>query len=425
MSGCEAGWATVDITPGIGCWLGGYADRSAPADAIHDALYAGALALGSRKKPFVIVLCDVVAVDDAMTQAVRQRVTAAVEGSNVWLAATHTHSGPVMTRVLATDKAEPAIVERVIAGAVRAAVAAVGRMHPVYARWASGLVDDIATNRDHPLDDDGIYLDLLCLYDDEQAASSPSAILGSFPCHPTVMGADNLAISADLSGAFRDQMHASIGRATWVALATGASADISTRQVRREQSFEELERLGRLLALHAQDLIRKGQPVVLGIPVVRDRHIVLERKSVPNEASLEAASSKVMEQRAWALETGNGQEARTLETTLQGIRAATRYAEVQDKLPGSTTISAATVGNLRLAAIPGELYHQLGEELRHRLGSEILLLGYTNGYIGYVPTREAYQTLDYEVLMSHFVPGTGERIVSAVLGLLADGQEVV
>ncbi len=424
MDTVQAGWASGDITPDIPCSMGGYAARTEPANAVHDPLWANALALGSPQNPFVIVVCDLVAIDDAIVGAVRQRVGAEVAGATVWLSATHTHSGPMVGGRVGTGDADPKVVERVIAGATRAALDAIGGMHAVHAGWASGPIGGIATNRDHPEGGEITSLDLLCLYDGGHDASNPAAIFGSFPCHPTVLGADNLAISADLPGAFRRQLQAGIkGRDTWVALATGASGDISTRHARRGQDFEELERLGRLLAEQAQGVLRGTHPLQLAMPIVREERVPLERKALLDAASLEAAATAVEEQRVQALRTGNPAEARTLETTLQGIRAASRSAETPADVPEAVTITTASLGDLKTVAIPGELYHQLGEELRHHLGPAGLLLGYTNGYLGYLPTREAYGTMDYEVLMSPFVAGTGERIVAAALDLLTEEKD--
>ena len=64
-------------------------------------------------------------------------------------------------------------------------------------------------------------------------------------------------------------------------------------------------------------------------------------------------------------------------------------------------------------ALPGEPYHQLGVEISRDRGGPVLVLGYTNGYIGYIPTREAYAGLDYEILVSPLAPGGGERLRDA------------
>lgn len=413
-----AGWASVDITPQLPCFMGGYSDRTAPADAVHDPVCAYALALGGRDAPFVVVVCDLIAVNEGVVEAVRERVASETADARIWIAATHTHSGPSVSRVLVTDKFDPGVVEHVIARVTRAVMEAVGRMHPVHAAWASGPINGIATNRDHPEDGVNIDLDLLCLYDDEQESLVPSAVLGSFPCHPTVMGADNLSISADLPGAFRRDMLLHFGANSWVALATGASADISTRHVREGQDFREVERLGRVLAAQARGLIHQSHPLTLATPSVRDQTVRLERKAVSETTNLEASALLVQEKRASALQMGNTAEARTLETTLQGIGAANQRTAMEVAGPEVVTIAGAVLGELKLVAIPGELYHLLGEKLRHYLGPGGFLLGYTNSYVGYLPTKEAYQSVDYEVLMSPFVAGSGERIVAAAIRLL-------
>lgn len=416
----QAGWASVDITPEIPCRMGGYAARTAPADAVHDPLFARALALGTRSAPLILVVCDLVSVDEELVHEVRRQVAAGLPGASVWLCATHTHSGPDVGRLLAAREPDPRVIRRVTSGAARAAREAVDHLRPVRAAWASGPIEGVATNRDHPGSGEDVRLDVLCLFADGDGPPTPSAVFGSFPCHPTVMGPGNLAISADLPGAVRRQVRERVGQGTWVTLATGAAGDISTRHVRQGQGFEEVERLGRLLAEQAQALISTARPLALGTPVIREAEVPLQRKALPDAEALEAAETAIERQRAAALQAGDAATARTLETTLQGIHAATQLAQVEAAMPGRATIAAATLGDLGVAAIPGELYNRLGQDIRHGVKPAVLLLGYANGYIGYIPTQEAYQSLDYEVLTSPFAPGTGERIRSAAIGLLGD-----
>src|SRR5579872_3294626 len=124
-----AGWAARDITPPIPCWMGGYAARSAPANAAHDPLYAHALALGTREQPFVVIVCDVLDVKETMVREVRQRVAAHYPGATVWLGAIHTHSGPDVDGAVssAPEPPDPAIRERIISGASSAAEEAIAK----------------------------------------------------------------------------------------------------------------------------------------------------------------------------------------------------------------------------------------------------------------------------------------------------------
>jgi neutral ceramidase len=415
-----AGWASQEITPDIPCRMGGYGDRAAPASAIHDALYANALALGTREQPFVVVTCDLIGVDELMTREVRQRVAVPFPGARVWLGATHTHSGPDVARSLSftREPPDPAIWQRIIAGASAAALTAITRMHPVWARWTDGAIDGIATNRDHPEIGADLTLAMLCLYDEADRRGQPAALFGSFPCHPTVLGSENLAISADLAGAFRTRLHALLGDETWIALATGAAGDISTRHMRQGQGFAELERLGGLLAQQANALLTEARPLGLALPHVQDTVVKLEPKE-PLLADKLAVYTRSVQDRARAEQrAGNASQARTLETVLQGLRASQVLALSRAEDEASVVVSAALMGELALAAIPGELYNELGVLIRRAGERPVLLLGYTNGYAGYIPTRAAYAELDYEVLVSPFAPGSGERLASALGALL-------
>lgn len=414
----RAGWATAEITPDIPCWMGGYGDRTAPANAIHDPLYAQALALGDPAAPFVVVICDLVIVNDVLVTRVRERVAAAAPGAVVWLGATHTHSGPNVGRLLSAQEQSPAVSERIVAGATAAAAEAISTMRMVRATWASGAVEGIASNRDRPGSGEEITLDLLCLYAEDAPSDIPSAVFGSFPCHPTILSATNYAISADLPGAYRRQLRRLLKTETWVGLATGAAGDISTRHLRQGQGFEELERLGRLLAEATRQHIVNVKPLSLTPPAVREEAVAPQRKEPFDMGALATAAERLSQERASALDVGNIAQARTLETALQGIRAAQRVGVTQEPSPPTLTIAAARLGELALVAIPGELYNRLGAQIRHGAGGPVLVLGYSNGYAGYIPTREAYQFLDYEVLMAPFGAGAGEDVAAAALKLL-------
>ena len=416
-----AGWASLEITPDIPCPMGGYGARSGPANATHDPLYVHALALGTEAQQAVLLLCDLVAVDEMLVHQVRAQVATRFPGVTTWIGATHTHSGPNVARSLSltSEPPDPAVRQRIIAQACNAAESALSRMHPVWPKWTSGVITGIATNRDHPDESTELPLDMLCLYDTDEPLAQLAALLASFPCHPTVMGADNLAISADLPGAYRRQLHTLLGGNTWIALATGAAGDISTRHMRRAQSFDELERLGGLLAQQAYALLSTAQPLRLASPRVDATVVELAAQEPLPPDELSTYTRSVQEHMRAQLQAGNMAQARTLETVLQGLQATQRRSQAPGELAAQRVeVSIATLGELALVAIPGELYRTLGIQIQRGSEHSVLLLGYTNGYAGYLPTRSAYAALDYEVLMSPFAPGSGELLVNEVVSLL-------
>jgi hypothetical protein len=400
--------------------MAGYAARSSPAVTVHDPLEAQALALGTPTDALILVVCDLLAVEERLVEAVRDRVRAERPGASVWLSATHTHSGPDLGGPLSEHAPDPAVIESIVAGGTRAALSAVANLRPIRGSWASGEVHGVATNRDHPEEGAVLTLDLLCLFEPNSDASMPVAVFGSFPCHPTVLGASNLDISADLSGEFRRQLRTALGPNTWVALATSAAGDISTRHTRRAQDFAELERLGRVLAEHARSLLAEARPIQILPPAVANQSVALDRKSPLSSDAMATAQTSLTARRAELIRTGEAAEARTVETSLQGLAHAARAHSAADTHV-LAPMSVARLGELELVALPGEPYNQLGVEIRRDGGGPVLLLGYTNGYLGYIPTREAYASLDYEILMSPLAPGAGERLRDAARRLFASG----
>ena len=426
-----AGWATAEFTPPTPCWMGGYAARTLPAESTHDGLFAHAFALGGPSAPLVLIVCDVIWVRASLVAAVRERIHESIPDATVWVSATHTHSGPdTGGQVLASPHArDEALEARIITACAQAATAAVRHMRQVRFAWATGEITGVATNRDHPDASAEVELDLLCCYTADTSSGPdvpvyPTAIFGSFPCHPTVLGAENRALTADLPGAFRRHLRALYGPDTWVSIATGAAADISTRHIRRQQSFDELDRLAEVFVRQALVLIDAAKPLSVTHPRPQSALVELDRKELPPRATLERQECVLQSRLVVERAAGHLSEARTLETTLQGLHGMARLADVLPNLDLRVEIVAAEAGRFRLVGIPGELYNRLGTEIRHASTYPTLLLGYTNGYIGYLPTREAYEQMDYEVLMSPHAPGSGEHVRDVACALLGSRKAV-
>jgi neutral ceramidase len=85
-----------------------------------------------------------------------------------------------------------------------------------------------------------------------------------------------------------------------------------------------------------------------------------------------------------------------------------------------TWVQALRIGDLALVSAPGELFVELGLEIKRRSPfGQTMVLELANDSAGYLPARRAYEEGAYEPEASLFGPGVGEQIVEAALGLLA------
>ena len=79
------------------------------------------------------------------------------------------------------------------------------------------------------------------------------------------------------------------------------------------------------------------------------------------------------------------------------------------------------VGDGKLAAIPAELFVEVGRDIKSRSPFEhTLLITPANGYIGYVGTKRNYEEGGYEMTSAVAAPGIGETITDATVELLRE-----
>ncbi|HVG95946.1 MAG TPA: hypothetical protein VNK05_03535, partial [Chloroflexota bacterium] len=85
-----------------------------------------------------------------------------------------------------------------------------------------------------------------------------------------------------------------------------------------------------------------------------------------------------------------------------------------------TEVQAFAIGaDLAIVGLPGEIFAELGLDLRRRSPyRHTLVFGLSNEAIGYVPTSRAYAEGGYEPASSRLQPGSGEHLVELALDAL-------
>jgi len=88
-----------------------------------------------------------------------------------------------------------------------------------------------------------------------------------------------------------------------------------------------------------------------------------------------------------------------------------RFAEVQ----------CFRIGDLFLAALPGEQFVEYGLEIKSRAPARAFVISLANGELqGYIVTPEADRSGGYEAAFALFRPESGARMVNAILHLLQE-----
>jgi hypothetical protein len=276
--------------------------------------------------------------------------------------------------------------------------------------------EGIAANRNDPL---APYDPRLTVLATRRGDGSLQAVICHFACHPTILGADNQLVSADFPGALREAVGVAFdrdGRSPAVLFVNGAAGDVSTRFTRRAQDAGEVSRVGAALAMAAVEALENASPLAGSIRHGRTTVRLPPRARHPVESRAVAARVRSHE----GLDLLSAAQLRVAETRAQGAAMMESLAQIPDTaIPDELELEAWALGDVVLVAVPGELFTSLGRLIESEAAGTTLLLGYANGYVGYLTDILAHESETYEALASPFEPEAGERVAEAATALVA------
>ncbi len=431
MARLLAGAGTANITPEIGIPMGGYGARQGTSTGIHDRLFARTVAFADGATTLVISVCDLVGVGAQVVDRVRQLAAAelALPPANVLVAATHTHSGP-----LAVNPAEPTpFTETLARGILRSIKDAVAALQPVSLRVGTVTVDTISQNRRDPAGPIETVATVLAAT--PESGGRPVVTLVNYACHSTVLEYDNMQYSPDFPGAMVRFCEREIG-GTAVYL-QGAAGDINPVWMRHD--FAEVERVGGILGAAATRLIHELEPLGNGqwcinlswsediekpaagtlltsAPLAATQLILeLPRRPKRSQADLEAEIDQLEGQRSAAADLTARHE---LTARINQLRTEWAVASRPANGPPRAAVALAEVQAMRLSedcalvSLPGEFFVETGNAIRAASGiPNLLIAGYANAMLGYVPPESAFALAGYEVGRADLEP-TAERAIS-------------
>jgi hypothetical protein len=96
------------------------------------------------------------------------------------------------------------------------------------------------------------------------------------------------------------------------------------------------------------------------------------------------------------------------------------YAGEVRGLPGGllpVEVQGVRVGGAVFVAAPAEIFVEVGLRLKEVAPQKTFIVGIANGYIGYLPTREAHEVGGYEVVSSKCRPEAADVLIERAVEL--------
>lgn len=439
MGKLMVGVARRNITPPVGASMAGYASRDHGAEGVHDELWVRSVFLCDGENCAALVCRDLLATRneemDLLAEVFERR--AGLRRDEVFVANTHTHSGP------ATDYDDDADnrsyvknLAEVCAGAVaearantRPATLSVAQ-RPVQCGVNRRELRDgkiiLGVNPEGPVD---TQVDVLGFAD--AATGESMATIFRHGVHGVVMGSENYVISGDAPGAAERFVEANLpGTAAFLA---GASGNINAHP---HLSFDHVEMLGRRLGAAAVQATTETGERRDDVRLVTLRHeFELPVAALEDEADLRAEQSDLTETLA-KIEAGKDAEGVSrwdAERRLRQVEAQLEAIEAGDEVTGLPTFAQVlALGDIALVGWPGEVFYEIAQQVRERSPFATTLdVTHVGGSIGYVPVASAYDEGGYEIRARAHHQGLGitpeaeSVMVRETLAALAKAREAV
>ncbi len=446
MVDMQVGLAAVDFTPQMGLPLMGNFRDDYAARGCYDPLMAKAVVFAdSSGAKAAFLTLDVCMVDRRNVALIRNVVGSQcdVPPENVMVHATHTHSAPAPnSRFCFGFDFEPfrKPAEDFLTLAASAVAKANEKLAPARLSVGRASDDRISFNRRLRRKDGSTQMNWEALadgFDPEEIDAAwgpvdpeviclvveqddrPVAAVVNFGLHPAILAGDNWDYSADYPGAAAEAMrriHGDDFATLFLNGCCGNTNHIDYREPGQGRGFQQVERVGHILAASASRAMRAAIPVDGDRVAVSSRKVALGRTKIDEE--LRARCERILEDQQDGPAKGQ----------VDGLPDA-YFAEVRlgmykkQSQPDEVELTALRLGDVALVGLPGEGFCELGIAIKQdSLAPCTLVTGLTNDCIGYLPTEGSFAHGGYETTIGStmYEPGAGESLVKSALSQLRE-----
>ncbi len=418
-----AGFGATDITPPLGTQKAGWL-KVILADRILDPLFARAAILDDgHGRGISFIQLDTLSVRWTTASQIRQCIEkrTGFPGKNIMIAATHNHAGPAVANV-GDSRRDDAYLGELIRRVTDLFAETWANRTDAEIGFGHGLEFGLTVNRRAVMRDgtvkthagmaDENILHIEGPIDPEVAVLAarakdgrPLGLIVNFSCHPTHHGA-----TGELSAGFPGALDREMKMRGWpqTVFLNGACGNLIDLTDAGGAERKTKEQIGGILA------------------TVVDRN--LQRMAYRSQARFGAASRTIqLPYRRYDEDEIRGAifgAQRAVDSAIYDRNMPRLLERIRERQTQPAEAQALAIDEIVFAAIPAELFVQLGLRIKERAyPRHALIVSHANGMVGYLPHREAFEHGGYETTFndtSRLAPEAGNMLAEAAIRSIRD-----
>ncbi|MBN2456289.1 MAG: neutral/alkaline non-lysosomal ceramidase N-terminal domain-containing protein [Sedimentisphaerales bacterium] len=435
MKELKTGFAQVDFTPALGLPIYGNVRDDYSASGIHDRLYSRAFVFAGSDRRIALLSTDLCGLEQDKVAMMRDYIASktSIYAEDVLICTTHTHGGPITYNDPYLPAVEPEIIDNFLKKAASAVILANENLSDSNLYIGYNKEERISFNRRLKCKDSKIHSNWENFPDDfvfgpsgpidplvttltVQQNSRPKAAMVNFALHPAILAGDNHLYTADFCGYLAEAMTKIFDNDFITGFFNGCCGNINHidyTDPTQGRGYMMAQRVGYMLAVSAKEAINNQIPIN-GNEIAVSRQIVPIGRIKINDEQLKWAEDILAKAKNnpghWQID-GLSEEVYA--------KMWVQMHEVQNEIE----IMAIRIGDLGIVGFPGELFCELGMQIKKQSKSKhTIVIELANGWIKYIPTATAIQEGGFgaDIGTTRYEKGTGEKLVNVALKQLEE-----
>ena len=402
-----AGVARSIITPPKGIYLIGYGDRTKDNTGVHDDLTATALVIDDGVTRIGIVALDILTINEFIVD----RIRASLAPTEVVLCCSHTHSGPIAYADEKSPRKNWEYIDSLVESIVESVKRAESNLSPAHLEYSAGEASvginrretmpdgsiDIGRNPNGPRDGSVQVISILSASKENinsQRAMRKATIV-NYACHGTVLGPDNLLVSADWIGAMRQKVESELGGLSL--FLQGATADINPDMYWEDShAFEMVAEQGSQVAKAVLAAVSSSSKKFTCTPLRIERNEIW----LPTETQV-TSSIPPQNYRKALLAMENMPSFMSMFTDRMLDKRYPWKSVIEDRdgfwsVP--MRVNLLRIGDLAIVTYAAETFTEIGMKVKFAsLAEYTLFASVSDGCVSYLHTAESHSEGGYEV----------------------------